>query len=131
MLEGISNLEWNMVENLVNCSRVLFTGIEWHSKFAIRLCKIGGAKPHRAYVKVVEGSEIYNFGINTSMHFSCKKLSKALSNEAAPKRVVPERNVVPLHRVPTLKSAPPRRRTTAGQGPCAHAWRWRQLRTRP
>jgi hypothetical protein len=29
-------------------------------------------KHHRAFVKVVEGLEVYNFGIYTSENFSCK-----------------------------------------------------------
>jgi hypothetical protein len=79
MLDGILNLEWNMVKNLVNCSRVLFTGIEWHSKFGSSLCKIRWEKHHRAFVKVVEGSLIYNFAIYCLVHFSSNFGRKAWS----------------------------------------------------
>jgi hypothetical protein len=34
------------------------------------LCKNRGEKHHRAFVKVVEGSEIYNFSIHHLVHFS-------------------------------------------------------------
>jgi hypothetical protein len=37
-------------------------------------------------VRVVEGSEIYNFPIHTLVHFSCKKLSFYRSNKASPKQ---------------------------------------------
>jgi hypothetical protein len=104
LLGGIANLEWSIVKNLVNCSRVLFTGIEWHSKFGSSLCKIHCSKPLWAFVKVVEGSEIYNFGIYTSMHFSSKNSSKTWSNKVAPKHVVPERE-----RAPQCRPGAPRR----------------------
>jgi hypothetical protein len=28
------------MKNLVNCQQLLFTEIEWHSKFGTKLCKI-------------------------------------------------------------------------------------------
>jgi hypothetical protein len=39
MLDGISNFEWKMVKNLVNCQQLLFTGFWRHSKLASRSCK--------------------------------------------------------------------------------------------
>jgi hypothetical protein len=60
------------VKNLVNCEQLLFTETERHSKFGFNLCKIRGEKHPRAFVKVVEGSEIYNFPIHLLVHFSCK-----------------------------------------------------------
>jgi hypothetical protein len=72
MLNGISNFEWKRVENLVNCQQLLFTEIEWHSKFGSNLCKNYGEKHHRAFVKVVEGSEIYNFAFYSSVHLVAK-----------------------------------------------------------
>jgi hypothetical protein len=72
MLNGISNFEWKKVKNLVNYQWLLFTETEWHSKFGSRLCKIYGAKHHMAFVKVVEGSEIYNFPIHHFVHFYSK-----------------------------------------------------------
>jgi hypothetical protein len=41
----------------------------WHSKFGSRLCKIHWEKHPRAFLKVVEGSEIYNFPIHHFVHF--------------------------------------------------------------
>jgi hypothetical protein len=32
MLDGISNFEWKMMKNLVNCQQLLFTETKWHSK---------------------------------------------------------------------------------------------------
>jgi hypothetical protein len=70
MLDGISNFEWKRVKNLVNRQQVLFTETKRHSKFGCNLCKNCREKHPRAFVKVVEGSEIYNFPIHHSMHFS-------------------------------------------------------------
>jgi hypothetical protein len=60
------------MKNLVNCQQLLFTETEWHSKFGSNLGKNHGEKHYRAFVKVVEGSEIYNFPIHHLIHFSCK-----------------------------------------------------------
>jgi hypothetical protein len=65
MFGGISNFEWKMVKNPGQHHQLLFTGAEWHSKFANSLCEIYCSKPLRAFIKLVEGSEIYNFGIYT------------------------------------------------------------------
>jgi hypothetical protein len=65
MLDGISNFEWKRGEKLGQCHQLLFIGAERHSMFASSLCEIYCSKPLRAFVKVVEGSEIYNFGIYT------------------------------------------------------------------
>jgi hypothetical protein len=72
MLDGISNLERKRMKNLVNCQQLLFTESEWDSKFGSNLCKNHGEKHYRAFVKVVDGSEIYNFPNHQLMHFSCK-----------------------------------------------------------
>jgi hypothetical protein len=60
----------------------LFTEIEWHSKFGSNLCKNRGEKHHRAFVKVLEGSEIYNFAFYSSVNFSCKIGRKSQLNIA-------------------------------------------------
>jgi hypothetical protein len=86
MLDGSSNFGWKRVENLVNCQQLLFTRIEWHSKFGSSLCKNRWEKHHRAFIKVVEGPKIYNFAYYTSEHFSCKIWSKTRSNMGKPKR---------------------------------------------
>jgi hypothetical protein len=41
----------------------MFTEFEWHSKLANLLCKIYRENPRMAFVKVVGGSEMYNFRI--------------------------------------------------------------------
>jgi hypothetical protein len=61
---GISNFERKRVKNLVNWQHLLFTETWRYSKFCSNLCKIRGEKHHTAFVKVVEGSEIYNFPIH-------------------------------------------------------------------
>jgi hypothetical protein len=60
---------------------------------ASRFCKIRGEKHPKAFVKVVEGSEISNFGIHCSVHFSTNFWSKSQSNQPAPQRVSLERDV--------------------------------------
>jgi hypothetical protein len=40
MLNGISNFEWEKVENLVNCQQLLFKETESHSKFGRNFSKI-------------------------------------------------------------------------------------------
>jgi uncharacterized membrane protein YoaT (DUF817 family) len=57
------------VKNLVNWQYLLFTETWRHSKLASRFCKIRLEKHPRAFVKVVEGSEIYNFPIHHFVHF--------------------------------------------------------------
>jgi hypothetical protein len=84
--------------------------VGWHFKFKVEMCKKSWSTPigvfhqrrenykvgvqfmKNPFIKtpmrlctVVEGSEIYNFGINTLMHFSYKILRKTRSKEAAPK----------------------------------------------
>jgi hypothetical protein len=58
------------VKNVVNRQQLLFTEAWRHSKFGCNLCKICCKKHYRAFVKVVEGSEIYNFAIYCLVHFS-------------------------------------------------------------
>jgi hypothetical protein len=58
------------VKNLVNWQYLLFTEPWRHSKFVNNLCKIRREKHPRAFVEVVKGSEIYNFPIHHSVHFS-------------------------------------------------------------
>jgi hypothetical protein len=57
------------VKNLVNCQHLLLIETWRHSKFGNNLCGIRGEKHPRAFVKVVEGSEIYNFPIQHFVHF--------------------------------------------------------------
>jgi hypothetical protein len=47
----------------------------WHSKFGSLLCKIRWEKYPRAFEKVVEGGEIYNFHIQHLVHF-CSKIGR-------------------------------------------------------
>jgi hypothetical protein len=56
------------VKNLVNRQYLLFPQTGRHSKFGSVLCKIRGEKHNTTFVKVVEGSEIYNFPIHHFVH---------------------------------------------------------------
>jgi hypothetical protein len=82
MLDGISNFEWKRAKNLVNRRQLLFTKTEWHSKFGCKLCKIRWEKHPIAFVKVVEGSEIYNFPIHHFVHFYSNFWRNSFSNRA-------------------------------------------------
>jgi hypothetical protein len=80
-----------LVKNLVNRQQLLFTKTEWHSKFGSRLCKIRWEKHYGAFVKVVEGSEIYNFPIHHKVYFNWDFLSYTQSNRGNQHRSTPER----------------------------------------
>jgi hypothetical protein len=80
MLIGISNFERKRVKNLVNCQQLLCTETWRHSKMARCSCKIRWEKHLWAFVKVVEGSEIYNVCIHCSVHFSSNFWRKTQSN---------------------------------------------------
>jgi hypothetical protein len=118
MMNGISNFEWKRMKNLVNCQQLLFTRTEWHSKFGSNLCEIRWEKHHRAFVKVVEDSEIYNFPIHHLVHFSSKlgeKLGQSdlsWNNRAGTDR----RRDVAAHRAPPPRCPSPVR---AFSRPCA------------
>jgi hypothetical protein len=71
------------VKNLVNCQHLLFTETWRHSKFGCNLGKIRGEKHPRAFVKVVEGSEIYNIPIHHVVHFYSNFWSLKRSNRVA------------------------------------------------
>jgi hypothetical protein len=58
------------MKNVVKRHHLLFTETERHSKFGNSLCKIHRDKHYTAFVNVIEGSEIYNFCIHCSEHFS-------------------------------------------------------------
>jgi hypothetical protein len=77
---GISNFERKLVKNVVNRQHLQFTETWRHSKFGSILCKIRWEKHPRAFVKVVEGSEIYNFPIHHLVHFYSKFWSFKRSN---------------------------------------------------
>jgi hypothetical protein len=72
MLSGISNLKWEMVQNPSQRLHTLFTGAEKVCNLACCLFKTCCSKPLPAFVKVVEGSEMSKFGIQTVVHFSSK-----------------------------------------------------------
>jgi hypothetical protein len=71
------------VKNVVNRQQLLFTNTWRHSKFSFILCTIRGEKHPRAFVKVVEGSEIYNFPIHHFVHFYSNFWSFKCSNRGA------------------------------------------------
>jgi hypothetical protein len=56
-------LEWKCVEKLGQRLELLFIGAQKSAHLACNLCKIGGEKDPRAFSKIVEGSVLYNFGI--------------------------------------------------------------------
>jgi hypothetical protein len=70
---------------LVNWQYLLCTETWRHSKLARRSCKIRREEHPIAFVRVVEGSEIYNFPIHHSVHFSCNNSSYGQSNRDSPK----------------------------------------------
>jgi hypothetical protein len=82
----------------------------WHSKFGSSLCKIRWEKHPRAFVKLIEGSEIYNFPIQHLVHFSCKFWSILLSNRAGWNSVTSCRDVAPA-KAPRAPPRAPRCRT--------------------
>jgi hypothetical protein len=97
---------------LVNRQFLLFTKPWRHSKFASSLCKIRGEKHYTDFVKVVEGSEIYNFPIHHFVHFYSKFLRKMQSNRGTPSSLAraraeprPRRTAPRPHR---LRTPPPR-----------------------
>jgi hypothetical protein len=105
------------MENVVNCQHLLFTETWRHSKFGCNLCKIRWEKHPRAFIKVVEGSEIYNFPIRHFVHFYSNFWSFLCSNSASwinwvtiPRRRAGQRGV--LHRCSSV-----RRRTHVPSGP--------------
>jgi hypothetical protein len=115
---GISNFEQKRVKNLVNCQRLLCTETWRHSKLARRSCKIRREKHPRAFVKVVEGSEIYNFPIHHLVHFSCKNLSFYRSKRASPNN---SRKTATSRRAESVGAAPARAQAALASGPPAHA----------
>jgi hypothetical protein len=72
MLDGIADLKCKMVKNAGQCLVSLFTGAEKILKFHCSSCKIGGSKPPRVFVKLVEGSVVSKFGIQIFVHFCYK-----------------------------------------------------------
>jgi hypothetical protein len=92
------------MKNLVNRQQLLFTGTEWHSKFGSKLCKIHWEKHPRAFVKVVECSEIYNFPIHHFVHFHSNFLSFKRSNRGAVAQFRASRTA-PQRRAPRVRRA--------------------------
>jgi hypothetical protein len=73
------------VKKLVDRQYLLFPQTGQHSKFGSHLCKIRGEKHYTAFVKVLEGSEIYNFPIRHFVHFYSTFWSYACSNRVSGK----------------------------------------------
>jgi hypothetical protein len=69
-------------ENVVNWQQPLFIEIWRLSKFGCILCKIRWEKHPRAFVKVVESSEIYNFPVRHIVHFYSNVGRKSQSNQS-------------------------------------------------
>jgi hypothetical protein len=70
------------VKNVVNRQQLLFTKTWRHSKFGSILCKVRWEKHPRAFAKVVESSELYNFPIHYFVHFYSKFWRILRSNKA-------------------------------------------------
>jgi hypothetical protein len=101
MLSGIWDLECRCVKKLNQCHLTLFIGAQKSAKLAGSWCKNGWEKHYRAFLEVVEGNEMYNFGIHCLEHFSCKILRNQQSNRVTLKWFAREhehaRDVTPSH----------------------------------
>jgi hypothetical protein len=82
MLGGIADLKCKMMKNAGQHLVSLFTGAKKILKFHYSSCKISGSKPHRAFVKLVEGSVVSKFGIQMFVHF-CYKFWRKLESTGA------------------------------------------------
>jgi hypothetical protein len=71
-----------MCKTLVNAAQTLFTNTEKIAKLACLLCKICWSKHPSAFVKVLEGGEIYNFAYYLLGHFSFKMRRKSRSKQS-------------------------------------------------
>jgi hypothetical protein len=80
MLSGIWDLEWKCVKKLGQRSSTLFTSAQEICNLAYEFCTNGLEKGHTPFVKVVEGSVVHNFGIQTLGHFSWKNWRKSRLN---------------------------------------------------
>jgi hypothetical protein len=131
MLSGISNFERKRVENLVNCQKLLFTGTKWHSNFGCNLCKNCWEKHHRAFVKVVEGSVIYNFPIHHLVHFYSNFWRFSRSNQGTVKQFrvsrALRRDIARLRRPPSASAPPCLLRPAFPPRPCAFPGRPRPM----
>jgi hypothetical protein len=74
-----SGIVW---KNCFQCLQLLFIDAQKICKLACFSFKIAWGKPHTAFIKVVEGSEIYNFYYYHLVHFYCKIWRKQQSNSA-------------------------------------------------
>jgi hypothetical protein len=70
------------VKKLGQRSSTLFTGAQEICNLAYEFCTNGCEKGHTPFVKVVEGSVVYNFDIQTLGHFSWKNWRKLRLNRA-------------------------------------------------
>jgi hypothetical protein len=69
----------------------LFIGAQTSAKLACPFYKIGREKHPRAFLEVVGGNEMYNFGTHCLEHFSCKILRNQQSNKVTLKWFASER----------------------------------------
>jgi hypothetical protein len=75
-LDGIANSKCTVVKNSSQRLLLLFTKAEKILKFLCCSCQIYCSNTLRAFVEMVEGSEMSKFGIQTLVQFSCKFLRK-------------------------------------------------------
>jgi hypothetical protein len=69
MLDGISNFEWKKAKHFGQLQFSLFINTLQNPEFASRSCSNRREKHYTAFVKPVEGSEIYNVPVHHFMHF--------------------------------------------------------------
>jgi hypothetical protein len=86
MLDGIANSMCTVVKNSSQHLLLLFTKAEKILKFPCCSCQIYCSNTLRAFVEMVEGSEMSKFGIRTLVQFSYKFLRKIQSNQVTLKR---------------------------------------------
>jgi hypothetical protein len=82
MFSGIASLESKWVKNTGQRLGLLFTGTQKTTNLACDLCTTGWEKDPTPFEEVVEGRQIYNFGIQLFAHFGSKIWRKTRSNRA-------------------------------------------------
>jgi hypothetical protein len=84
MLSGIWDLEWKCVKKLGQRFWSLFIGAQKTMMLAFHLWNNDWEKHPRAFLEVVEGYEMYSFGIHCLEHFSSKIWRESLLNRVTP-----------------------------------------------
>jgi hypothetical protein len=82
-LSGIANLECRVVKMANQGAGLLFIGAEIFAKLARCSCSILWVKPLPTFVKVVEGCVIFNFSIDSKVHYCLEIQRKTILNNAS------------------------------------------------